>query len=68
MKVERPHSYQQDSNCQDIHHSNILISSKDLIDKDFVNEANKIIFDFIRKGKDKIKSLALISDISDGGL
>ena len=37
-------------------------------DKNFVNEANKIIFDFIWKGKDKIKRLALISDIEDGGL
>ena len=38
------------------------------LDKNFVNEANKIIFDFIWKGKDKIKRLALISDIEDGGL
>ena len=29
---------------------------------------NKIIFDFIWKGKDKIKRAALISDIEDGGL
>ena len=38
------------------------------LDKNFVNEANKIIFEFIWKGKDKIKRLALISDIEDGGL
>ena len=38
------------------------------LDKNFVNEANKIIFDFIWKSKDKIKRLALISDIEDGGL
>ena len=38
------------------------------LDKNFVNEANKIIFDFIWKGKDKIKRLALISDTEDGGL
>jgi len=36
--------------------------------KEFVNEANKIIFNFIWKGKDKIKRLALIGDIEDGGL
>ena len=36
--------------------------------KEFVNEANRIIFNFIWKGKDKIKRLALISDIEDGGL
>ena len=29
---------------------------------------NKIIFDFIWKGKDKVKRSALISDIEDGGL
>ena len=38
------------------------------LDKNFVNEPNKIIFDFIWKGKAKIKRLALISDIEDGGL
>ena len=38
------------------------------LDKEFVNEANKIIFNFIWKGKDKIKRLALISDIEDSGL
>ena len=38
------------------------------LDKEFVNEANRIIFNFIWKGKDKIKRLALISDIEDGGL
>ena len=38
------------------------------LDKEFVKEANKIIFDFIWKGKDKVKRSALISDIEDGGL
>ena len=38
------------------------------LDKEFVEEANKIIFKFIWKGKDKIKHLALISDIEDGRL
>ena len=38
------------------------------LNKEFVNKANKIIFNFIWKGKDKIKHLALISDIEDGGL
>jgi len=36
--------------------------------KEFVNKANKIIFNFIWKGKDKIKRLAFIGDIEDGGL
>ena len=38
------------------------------LDKEFVKEANKIILNFIWKGKDKIKRLTLISDIEDGGL
>ena len=38
------------------------------VNKDFVKDVNKIIFDFIWKGKDKVKRSALISDIEDGGL
>ena len=38
------------------------------LDKEFVNKGNRIIFNCIWKGKDKIKRLALISDIEDGGL
>ena len=37
------------------------------LDKEYVKEANKIIFDFIWKGKDKVKRSALISDMEDGG-
>ena len=33
-----------------------------------MKDVNKIIFDFILKGKDKVKRFALISDIEDGGL
>ena len=35
------------------------------LDKEFLNEANRIIFDFIWKGRDKVKRLALISDVED---
>ena len=38
------------------------------LDKEFVNKANRIIFNFIWKGKDKIKHLPLIRDVEDGGL
>ena len=38
------------------------------LDKEFVNEANKIIFSFIWKGRDKVKRLALVSEVEDGGL
>ena len=38
------------------------------VNREFVKDVNKIIFDFIWKGKDKIKRAALISDIEDGGL
>ena len=33
-----------------------------------MKDVNKIIFDFIWKGKDKVNRFALISDIEDGGL
>ena len=36
--------------------------------KEVVNQANRIIYDFIWKGTDKVKRLALISDIENGGL
>ena len=36
--------------------------------KDFVKQVNKIIFDFICKGKDKVKRSTLVSEIEDGGL
>ena len=38
------------------------------LDKEFLKEVNKIIFDFIWKGKYKVKRFALDSDIEDGGL
>ena len=38
------------------------------MDKEFVNEVNKIIFDFIWKDKDKVKRYVLVGDIKDGGL
>ena len=34
------------------------------MDKEFVNEVNKIIFDFIWKGKDKVKRRVLVGDIT----
>jgi len=37
------------------------------VNGEFVKDVNKIIFDFIWNGKDKIKRTALISDIEDGG-
>ena len=39
-----------------------------LVNREFVKDVNKMIFDFIWKGKDKIKRSALIGDIEDGGL
>ena len=37
-------------------------------DQEFVKKVNKIIFDFIWKGKDKVKRSVLVGDIEDGGL
>ena len=38
------------------------------MDKEFVNEVNKIIFDIIWKGNDRMKRCVLVGDIEDGGL
>ena len=38
------------------------------ISKELIKEANSIFYNFIWNGKDKVKSLALISDIEMGGL
>ena len=38
------------------------------VDKEFMNDVNKIIFEFIWKGKDKVKRSVLISDIKYEGL
>ena len=38
------------------------------LDKRFLTEIIKIIFDCIRKGKDKVRLLALVSEIEDRGL
>ena len=38
------------------------------VDKEVITETNKIIFDFIWKGKDKVKRTSLIGDTKDGGL
>ena len=38
------------------------------IDKEVIIEVSWIIFEFIWKGKDKLKRLSLIRDIEDGGL
>ena len=37
-------------------------------DKDIIKSINSVIFNFVWKGKDKIKRLALISSYEDGGL
>ena len=37
-------------------------------DQEFVTEVNKIIFDFIWKGKDKVKRSVFVGVIEDGGL
>ena len=37
------------------------------INKEVITEVSKIIFEFIWKGKDKVKRLSLISNIEDGG-
>ena len=38
------------------------------LDKEVIKEATSIIYDFIWKGKDKVKQSSLISDVEHGGL
>ena len=38
------------------------------VNREFVKDVNKIFFDFIWKGKDKVTRFALFSGIEDGGL
>ena len=38
------------------------------VHKDIIKEAKKILFNFIWKGKDKVKRSALICDVENGGL
>jgi len=38
------------------------------VQKDTVMEVNRLLFQFICKGKDKVKRLSLVSDIDKGGL
>ena len=67
--MERPHYYWQVQIVKTFIIPIFLYrASMICLDKEFVKEANKIIFNFIWKGKDKMKRLALISDIKDGGL
>ena len=37
-------------------------------DKDTIKNINSVIFNFVWRGKDKIKRLTLISEYEDGGL
>jgi len=37
-------------------------------DKDIIKSINSVIFNFVWRGKDKIKRLALIGEYEDGGL
>ena len=38
------------------------------LDKKVIEEANSIIYDFIWKGKDRVKRYSIIGDIKHGGL
>ena len=38
------------------------------LNKNFINDINQILFNFIWKGKDKVKRVTLINDVNEGGL
>ena len=60
--MERAYAYWENTNCQ------IICRSKIYVSNDLIQAANKEFFNFIWKGKDKIKRFALINDIEYGGL
>ena len=61
--------YRKNSNCQNLYYCYFLYRASLIsVNREFVKDVNKIIFDFIWKGKDKVKRFALISGIEDGGL
>jgi len=62
-----PHHNWSNSNCKNIYYSDFpMQSNHDFSDQKFVKEVNKIIFEFIWKGKDKVKRFVLVSDIEVG--
>ena len=69
VEVEESNHYQKNSNCQNLYCSHFPISCRldtRRVNKEFVKETNKIVFDFIWKGKDRVKCFAFISDIKMG--
>jgi len=39
-----------------------------IVNKEIISETNKLILDFIWRGKDKVKRVALINETEDDGL
>ena len=61
--------YRENSNSQIICYSKIYVkSSYYFFPNNLVKEVNKELYHFIWNGKDKVKRVALINDMEDGGL
>ena len=67
--MERAHSYWKNTNCQIIAIPKFMSKASLIhVSNDLIQAANKEFFNFIWKGQDKIKRLALINDNEYGGL
>ena len=69
MELEESNNFGMNSNCENICCSNIILMYRAglvCMHKDIIMEANKILFNFIWKGKDKVKQSTLISDVEKG--
>ena len=69
MEVEKFDNLRKNSNSQTFAISKFLYRASQLsFPKDLIKKTNKIIYDFLWTGVDKVKRNALISDIEDVGL
>jgi len=67
--VEGPYHSRKNSDCKDVCDTIVHVPSEfNLCAKDTVIEVNKLLFQFIWKGKDKVKRISLVGDIDKGGL
>ena len=63
--MKKAHSYWENTNCQIICHSKFMSTASLIhVSNDLIYVVNKEFFNFIWKGKDKIKRFALIHDIA----
>ena len=71
LEPEESNNFGTNSNLENIHCSNLYVKNRLSMYAQGHNnnyETNKILFNFIWKGKDKVKQSTLISNMEKGGL